>query len=30
MYFCASYVAMVLVVFVIMITTALCLTQILK
>lgn len=30
MYFCASYAVMVLVVFVIMITTALCLTQILK
>ena len=30
MCFCASYVVMVLVVFVIMITTALCLTQILK
>lgn len=30
MYFHASYAVMVLVVFVIMITTALCLTQILK
>lgn len=30
MYFYASYTVMVLVVFVIMITTALCLTQILK
>ncbi len=30
MYFYASYAVMVLVVFVIMITTALCLTQILK